>query len=133
MLQEDVSELAEVISLSFSAFPSPLKRMTSIGALSLRISVRHPTLLGLDLPLAPLVGIAEKRKKILTCTQETTRAKFERLRSARLIHRDQMITTRHAKALIKTNELIGLLAPTLSTIYHDFRQIKLINMRMFAS
>jgi hypothetical protein len=51
--------------------------MTSIGALSLQIPVRHPTLLSLDLPLTPLVGITEKRKKILTCTQETTRAKFE--------------------------------------------------------
>jgi hypothetical protein len=32
-----------------------------------------------------------------------TRAKLERLRSARLIQGDQKITTRHAKALNKTN------------------------------
>jgi hypothetical protein len=31
----------------------------------------------LDLPLASLVGITEKRKKIITYTQETTRAKLE--------------------------------------------------------
>jgi hypothetical protein len=30
----------------------------------------------LDLPLASLVGITGKRKKILTYTQETTRAKL---------------------------------------------------------
>jgi hypothetical protein len=46
----------------------------------------------LDLPLASLVGIAGKRRKLLTCTQETTRAKLERLRSARLIRRDPEAT-----------------------------------------
>jgi hypothetical protein len=51
--------------------------MTSIGALIFRIPVRHPTLIGLDLPLASLVGIIDKRKKLLTCTQETIRAKLE--------------------------------------------------------
>jgi hypothetical protein len=51
--------------------------MTSIGALSLRIPVRSPTLIGLDFPLTTLVGIASKRKKFLTCTQKTTRAKLE--------------------------------------------------------
>jgi hypothetical protein len=51
--------------------------MSSISALSLRIPVRCPTLLGLDLPLSSLIGIPGKRKKILTCTQETTRAKLE--------------------------------------------------------
>jgi hypothetical protein len=85
--------------------------MSSIGALSLCIPVRCPTLIGLDLPLASLVGIVGKRKKLLTCTQETTRAKLERLRSIRLILRDQTITTRHAMALSKANGLISLLAP----------------------
>jgi hypothetical protein len=75
--------------------------MISIGALSMRILVWCLTLLSLDLPLVSLVGITGKRKKILTYTQETLRAKLERLRSARLIHRDQMITTRHAMALTK--------------------------------
>jgi hypothetical protein len=42
--------------------------MSSIGALSLRIPVRNPTLIGLDFPLATLVGIAGKRKQFLTCT-----------------------------------------------------------------
>jgi hypothetical protein len=30
----------------------------------------------LDLSLASLIGITDKRKKLLTCTQETTRAKL---------------------------------------------------------
>jgi hypothetical protein len=51
--------------------------MSSIDALSLRVSVRHPTLIGLGLPLTTLIGITGKRKQILTCTQETTRAKLE--------------------------------------------------------
>jgi hypothetical protein len=51
--------------------------MPSINTLSLRILVQCPTLIDLDFPLASLVGIAEKRKKLLTCTQETIRAKLE--------------------------------------------------------
>jgi hypothetical protein len=85
--------------------------MPSISALSLRIPVRCPTLIGLDLPLATIIGTAEKRKKLLTCTQETIRAKLERLCSARLIHDDQKTTTRHAMALSKAKGLISLLAP----------------------
>jgi hypothetical protein len=85
--------------------------MTSIGALSLWIPVRCPTLVGLDLPLSSLIGIAGKRKKLLTYAQETTSAKLERLRSARLIHGDQKTTTRHAKALSKAKGLRSLLAP----------------------
>jgi hypothetical protein len=77
--------------------------MPSIGALSLRIPVQSPTLIGLDFSLTNLVGIADKRKQFLTYTQKTTRAKLERLRSARLIQGDQKITTRHAKALNNTN------------------------------
>jgi hypothetical protein len=77
--------------------------MTSISALSLRNPVWSPILIGLDFPLTTLIGIAKKRKQFLTCTQKTTRAKLERLLSARLIPGDQKITTRHAKALKKTN------------------------------
>jgi hypothetical protein len=44
--------------------------MSSIGALSLRIIVWNPTLIGLDFPLTTLVDIIEKRKQFLTCTQE---------------------------------------------------------------
>jgi hypothetical protein len=77
--------------------------MPSIDALSLRIPVRSPTLIGLDFLLTTLVSIAGKRKQFLTCTQKTVRAKLERLRSAKLISGDQKITTRHAKALNKTN------------------------------
>jgi hypothetical protein len=53
--------------------------MPSISALSLRIPVRCPTLIGLDLPLTTLIDIVGKRKKLLTYTQETTKAKLERL------------------------------------------------------
>jgi hypothetical protein len=90
--------------------------MQSIDTLSLWIPVRGPTLAGLDLPLTTLIDIAGKRNQILTCTQETKRAKLERLRSARLIHGDQQITVRQAKALLKTKGLISHLAIRLSTI-----------------
>jgi hypothetical protein len=50
--------------------------MPCIGALSLRIPVRSPTLIGLDFPLTTLIGIVGKRKQFLTCTQKTTTAKF---------------------------------------------------------
>jgi hypothetical protein len=71
--------------------------MSFIDALRLRIPVQSPALIGLDLPLTTLVGITGKRKQRFTCTQKTTRAKLERLRSARLIHGDQKINTRHAR------------------------------------
>jgi hypothetical protein len=51
--------------------------MPSISALSLRIPVLNPTLHGLDLPLTTHVGITGKRRQLLTCTQDTTRAKLE--------------------------------------------------------
>jgi hypothetical protein len=51
--------------------------MSFIGALSLRILVRSPTLIGLDFPLTTLIGIAEKKKQSLTCTQKIARAKLE--------------------------------------------------------
>jgi hypothetical protein len=51
--------------------------MPSIGILSLGIPVRSPSLVGLDFPLATLVGIAGKRKQVLTCTQKIARAKIE--------------------------------------------------------
>jgi hypothetical protein len=82
--------------------------MPSINALILRIPVRCPTLNGLGHPLAT---ITRKRKKLLTCTQETTRAKLQQLHSARLIHGDQKTTTRHVMALSKAKRLISLLAP----------------------
>jgi hypothetical protein len=52
-----------------------------------------------------------------------TRAKLERLRSARLIYHDQTIMTRHAKGLNNAKGLISLLAPSLSTIKHDFSRL----------
>jgi hypothetical protein len=108
---KDDSEFAEVISLTISTFSSPKKRKTTISALSLRIPVRCPTLIGLDLPLTTLISITEKRKQLLTYTQETTKVKIDQLCLARLIHGDQTITTRHAMALSKAKGLISLLAP----------------------
>jgi hypothetical protein len=49
--------------------------MPSISALSLRILVRTPTLIGLDFPLITLVGIDGKRKQFLTCTQKNDKSK----------------------------------------------------------
>jgi hypothetical protein len=42
--------------------------MSSIDALSLRILVQSPTLIGLDFPLTTLIDITGKRKKFLTYT-----------------------------------------------------------------
>jgi hypothetical protein len=78
--------------------------MSFIGVLSLRIPVRSPTLIGLDFSLTTLVGIAGKRKQLLTCTQETTRVKLERLRSARLIQGGQKIPSRHADVLTRLKD-----------------------------
>jgi hypothetical protein len=47
--------------------------MPSIGALSLRMPVWSPALIGFDFPLITLVGITGKRKQFLTCTQEKSR------------------------------------------------------------
>jgi hypothetical protein len=85
--------------------------MSSTSALSLRILVWCPTLIGLNLSLTTLIGIIGKRKKLLTYTQETTRVKLERLHSVRFIHSDQKTTIRHAMALSKAEALISLLAP----------------------
>jgi hypothetical protein len=78
--------------------------MPSIGTLSLRILVGSPTLISLDFPLTTLIGIAGKRKQLLTCTQKTIRAKLERLCSARLIQGDQKITSRHAEVLTRLKD-----------------------------
>jgi hypothetical protein len=102
--------------------------MSSISALSLRIQVWCPTLISLDLPLTILVGIIEKRKKLLTYTQETVRAKLERLHSARLIYGDQKTTIGHAMALSKAKGIISLLAP----IKHVINHLKLVNIGRFA-
>jgi hypothetical protein len=115
-----------------STLSSSYKRMPCIGPLSLRVLVWHLILIGFDHRLTPLIGITGKRE-LLTCTQDTTGAKLEQLRSARLIHHNQNIMTRHSNAFNKANGLISLLAPTLSTIKHVISQVKLINMRMFAS
>jgi hypothetical protein len=51
--------------------------MSSTGTLSLRITVRSPTLIGLDFPLTTLIGIAGKSEQFLTRTQKIGRAKLE--------------------------------------------------------
>jgi hypothetical protein len=78
-------------------------------------------------PLTTLVNIIEKRKQLLTSTQETTRAKLERLHSVRLIHSDKKTTTRHAMALSKAKGLISLLAP-IKIFKHVISHLELINM-----
>jgi hypothetical protein len=65
---KDISEFVEAISLTFRTFFSPYKRMPSISALILRTPVWSPAIIGLDFLLTTLVGIAEKRKQLLTCT-----------------------------------------------------------------
>jgi hypothetical protein len=67
----------EVISLDGQNILFALKRMTSIGALNLRISVWSPTLIGLHFPLTTLINITGKRKQFLTYTQKTARTKLE--------------------------------------------------------
>jgi hypothetical protein len=82
----------------------PRREWASSDDLHLRVPVGNPALLGLDLPLSALVGVAGRRRKILTCTQinKTTRAKLERLRLARLICRDPKATnSRHARLQVK--------------------------------
>jgi hypothetical protein len=72
--------------------------------LHLRVPVGNPALLGLDLPLTALVSVIGRKRKILTYTQinKTTRAKLERLRSARLIRRDlKAMNSRHARPQVK--------------------------------
>jgi hypothetical protein len=49
--------------------------MPSINALSLRIPVRSPTLIGLDFPLTTLIGITGKRKQFITCTEKNHKSK----------------------------------------------------------
>jgi hypothetical protein len=78
--------------------------MPSIDTLSLRVLVRSPTFLDFDLSLRIFVGVTNKRKQFLTYTQKIARAKLERLRSARLIHGDQKITSRHAETLTRLKD-----------------------------
>jgi hypothetical protein len=74
---KDNSEFMEVEITLIQYILFALEENAIISVLSLRIPVWCPTFIDLDLPLATLVGITEKRKKLLTCTQETTRAKLE--------------------------------------------------------
>ena len=54
----------------------PRREWAPSDDLHLRVPVGNPALLGLDLPLTALVGVAGRRRKILTCTQiKTTKSK----------------------------------------------------------
>jgi hypothetical protein len=54
----------------------PRREWAPSDDLHLRVPVGNPALLGLDLPLPALVGVAGRRRKILTCTQiKTTKNK----------------------------------------------------------
>jgi hypothetical protein len=77
MLQEINQSLWKQFPSMIRRFSLLKKRMSSIGAISLRIPLRSPTLLGLDFPLTTLIGITRKRKQFLTYTQKTTRSKLE--------------------------------------------------------
>jgi hypothetical protein len=76
MLQ-DISKFAEAEITLIQHILFTQEENTIHQRLSLRIPVWCPTLIGFDLPLASFIGIARKRKKILTCTPEITRAKLE--------------------------------------------------------
>jgi hypothetical protein len=107
--------------------------MPSIGTLSLRIPAQSPSLISLDFPLTTLIDIAGKRKQFLTCTQKTTRAKLEWLRSARLIQGDEKDHLQTCRGFIKIKGLISLLALDYVLLNMLISQVLLINMIMFAS
>jgi hypothetical protein len=69
--------------------------------LHLQVPVGNPALIGLDLPLTALIGVTERKRKILTCTQtkqKSQKQKLEGLCSTRLICCDPKATnSRHAK------------------------------------
>jgi hypothetical protein len=107
----DVSEFAEVISLNAQYISFTLEE----NAIHRSSKPRDPSMAPNPHRFGHPTGIPHrhhrKRKKLLTYTQEMTRAKLERLCSSRLILRDQTIMTRHTMALSKAKGLISLLAP----------------------
>jgi hypothetical protein len=89
MLQRIEQCFAEVFSFNVKYILPTIEENVFFSHSSLRwVLVQNPALIGLDLPLATLIGIPRKGK-ILTCTQRWIKAKLERLCSARLTHRDQ--------------------------------------------
>jgi hypothetical protein len=77
-----------VISLNVQNILFAIKENIIHGTPSLRIPVQSPIFIGLNFSLTTLVGIASKRKQLLTCIWKITRAKLERLRSTKLIQGD---------------------------------------------
>jgi hypothetical protein len=115
MLQHIYLSFAKALSLTISTLSSPRREWASSNDLHLRVPEGNPILIGLDLPLTALIGVAKRNRKILTCTQmkqKPQKQKLERLRSTRLIRHDPKATnSRHAKA---SSEIMDstLLAPT---------------------
>jgi hypothetical protein len=61
------------------------------------VPVGNPTLIGLDLPLPALVGIARRRREILTCTQINKNNKSKSLSD--YAQQDLSVVTRRSRIL----------------------------------
>jgi hypothetical protein len=76
VLQKIIRVCGSVCLSRYAHALRPRREWASSDDLHLRVPVGNPTLLGLDLPLTALVGVARRRRKILTCTQiKTTKSK----------------------------------------------------------
>jgi hypothetical protein len=69
MLQHIYLSFAIALSLMISTLSSPRREWACSNDLHLRVPEGNPILIGLDLPLTALVGVAKRNRKILTCTQ----------------------------------------------------------------
>jgi hypothetical protein len=65
--------------------------------LHLRVPVGNLALLGLDLPLTTLLGVVERRRKILTCTQIDKNNKSKSLSD--YTQQDLFVATRRPRIL----------------------------------
>jgi hypothetical protein len=86
--------------------------MPSLYAISLRIPVQSPTLIGLDFPLTTLAGITRKMKQFLTCTQEKPQEQslnnYTQQDISKMTKRSPLVMQ---KALNKTNNSYAYLHP----------------------
>jgi hypothetical protein len=83
------------VSVRFSLQAHALRRRrvwASSDDLHLRLPVRNPSLISLDLPLTALIGVAGRRRKILTCTQLNKNNKSKSLSD--YAQQDLSVTTR---------------------------------------
>jgi hypothetical protein len=83
--------------------------MPFIIHLSLQVPVWSLALIRLDFPLVALISIT-RRRKILTITQDTTRAKLEQLRLARLARCDHKDHDLDMQGFKRSKGLLSLLA-----------------------